>query len=81
MVNYPNPFSNTTTIKLVNTTQYINIQVVDMIGRIVDRQTISTKGNSKKAVYNSPRQLKKGIYRYLFFDDTKQKYKGSFIIY
>lgn len=81
MINYPNPFSNTTTIKLVNTTEYINIQVVDMLGRIVDRQTINTIENSKKAVYNSPKQLKTGVYRYLFYDDTKQKYKGSFIIY
>ncbi len=81
VVNYPNPFSKTTTIKLVKGTQFIDIQVVDMLGRIVDRQKINTNGNTKKVIYNSPIQLKTGIYRYLFYDDTKQKYKGSFIIY
>ena len=81
VVNYPNPFTNATTIKLINATQFIHIQVVDMLGRIVDRQKINTNDNSKKALYNSPRQLKSGIYRYLFYDDTKQKYKGCFIIY
>ena len=81
VINYPNPFTNVTTIKLLNATQFIDIQVVDMLGRIVDRQKINTHGNSKKVIYNSPRRLKMGVYRYLFYDDTKQKYKGSFIIY
>ena len=81
VVNYPNPFSSVTTIKLLNGTQFINIQVVDMLGRIVDRQKINTNGNDKRVIYNSPIQLKTGVYRYLFYDDTKQKYKGSFIIY
>jgi hypothetical protein len=81
VVNYPNPFINATTIKLINGTQFIDIQVVDMLGRVVDRQKINTNGNNKKVIYNSPIQLKTGVYRYLFYDDTKQKYKGSFIIY
>ncbi len=81
VINYPNPFTKETTIKLVNATQFIDIQVVDMLGRIVDRQKINTNGNNKTVIYNSPRQLKIGVYRYLFYDDTKQKYKGSFIIY
>jgi len=81
VINYPNPFTNATTIKLINGTQFIDIQVVDMLGRVVDRQKINTTGNTKKVVYHSPSQLKTGVYRYLFYDDTKQKYKGSFIIY
>lgn len=81
VINYPNPFSSATTIKLVNGTQFIDIQVVDMLGRIVDRQKINTNGNNKKAIYNPPVQLKTGVYRYLFYDDTKQKYKGSFVLY
>lgn len=81
VINYPNPFTNATTIKLINATQFIDIQVVDMLGRVVDRQKINTNENNKKVIYNSPIQLKTGIYRYLFYDDTKQKYKGSFIIY
>ncbi len=81
VINYPNPFSSSTTIKLSNGTQFIDILVVDMLGKIVDRQKINTKGNNKKVIYNSPIQLKTGVYRYLFYDDSKQKYKGSFIIY
>ncbi len=81
VINYPNPFSNETTIKLVNSSQYIDIQVVDVLGRIVDKQRINTRANNKRAIYSTPQNLKTGIYRYLFFDDRKQKYKGSFVVY
>ncbi len=81
ILSYPNPFKSTTTIKLVKQTQYIDIQVVDVLGRIVDRQKIDTSSTNKSVVYRSPRNLKTGVYRYLFYDDTKQKYKGSFIKY
>jgi len=81
VINYPNPFSNETTIKLVNSSQYIDIQVVDVLGRIVDKQRINTRANNKRAIYSTPQNLRTGIYRYLFFDDRKQKYKGSFVVY
>lgn len=75
--NYPNPFSNATTIQLPNASQNIQIQVFDYLGRVVDYQRI--KVNTNKAKYNAP-QLNKGIYKYRIKDDKNKLYSGTFII-
>lgn len=75
--NYPNPFRYDTTIKLANTAKYIDMKVIDMLGRTVDLKHIMVSG--KKVKYKAP-GLSKGIYKYQLIDDTKQQYKGTFII-
>ena len=75
--NYPNPFKNNTTIKLINTTRYLDIKVIDVLGRTVDLQHIVSI--NKKVKYNAP-NLSKGIYKYVLVDDSKQPYRGTFMV-
>ena len=75
--NYPNPFKNNTTIKLINNTRYLDIKVIDVLGRTVDLQHIVSI--NKKVKYNAP-NLSKGIYKYVLVDDSKQHYRGTFMV-
>jgi thymidine kinase len=79
IVNYPNPFSSSTTIVLLDPSQFINIQVFDLLGRIVDAQKINITNASYKAKYNAPR-LSMGIYKYRLMNDHNKIYSGTFII-
>ena len=75
--NYPNPFSNATTIQLPVVMNAAQITVVDMMGRIVDRQDLMIMG-SKSAQYH-PRQLAPGVYGYTITDTNTNTYSGKFI--
>lgn len=77
--NYPNPFTNSTTILVPQTANGINITVYDMLGSVVDQQYIGTQSGSQTVSYNAP-QLSKGIYVYTITDDTQKKYNGRFMI-
>jgi hypothetical protein len=80
LINYPNPFKNSTTIQLPINSKYVQIQVYNLMGNIVDVQKIVTSSSSsKKVTYNAP-QLKKGLYKYRLMDDTNNQYSGTFII-
>ncbi len=79
IVNYPNPFTKTTTIILPNPSEFIKIQVFDLLGRVVDVQEIKTNSHSNKISYNAPK-LKSGVYKYRLKDDTNKMHSGSFII-
>ena len=79
IINYPNPFSNSTTIVLRNSSQFINIQVFDLLGRVVDMKKINTIENSNKVNY-SVSNFKMGIYKYRLMDDQNKMYTGTFII-
>ncbi|ARV07952.1 hypothetical protein BTO04_01570 [Polaribacter sp. SA4-10] len=77
--NYPNPFSNSTTIRLPMNSEFAQIKVFDLLGRTVDFKKISTENTKRKIQYNAP-QLKSGIYKYILKDDTNKSYSGTFII-
>ena len=80
LMNYPNPFKSSTTIQLPTTSEYVQIQVYDLIGRVVDAKRINTKStSSKKVQYNAP-QLKKGVYKYRLIDDKNNQHSGTFIV-
>ena len=79
ILNYPNPFSSSTTIVLSDPSQFINIQVFDLLGRIVDAQKINITDTSSKVKYNAPR-LSMGIYKYRLMNDHNKMYSGTFII-
>lgn len=79
IINYPNPFTNKTTIKLPINSEYIQIQVYDLLGRIVDFKRVNTDNSQNKVTYNAP-NLKKGIYKYILKDDNNKSYSGTFII-
>ncbi len=77
LMNYPNPFKNSTTIQLPNASQQVTVQVYDVMGRVIDVRRLNASG--KKVNYTAP-QLKTGIYKYSIVDDDNKKYTGSFII-
>ena len=80
LMNYPNPFTSFTTIQLPTISEYVQIQVYDLIGRVVDAKRINTKStSSKKVQYNAP-QLKNGIYKYRLIDDKNNQHSGTFIV-
>ncbi len=75
--NYPNPFTTSTTIKLTKASVFVNIKVIDMVGRIVDNQQL--KPINKQVVYNAL-NLSKGIYKYVIKNDFNENYSGAFVI-
>lgn len=77
--NYPNPFTNSTTIQLFANSTSVQIKVFDLMGRSVDVQNIDTDSSSKKVQYNAP-NLKTGIYKYLLKDDDNNIHSGTFIV-
>ncbi|WP_159951026.1 DUF4114 domain-containing protein [Polaribacter septentrionalilitoris] len=79
VMNYPNPFTNRTTIKLFESSKSVKIQVFDLMGRSVDVQYIDTDSSTKKVQYNAP-NLKAGMYKYLLKDDENRIHSGTFIV-
>jgi hypothetical protein len=79
IINYPNPFSNSTTIVLPNPSKFINIQVFDLLGRVVDVKKIETTDDSNTVIYSAPK-LNMGIYKYRLLDEQNKTYTGTFII-
>lgn len=75
--NYPNPFVSSTTLQLPTVMTTAHITVVDMLGRIVDRQALTIVGGTS-ALYE-PRQLAPGIYSYILTDNNTNTYSGKFI--
>lgn len=79
LINYPNPFTNTTTVRLPNSSEFVNIRVFDLLGRTVDLKKIATDNSKTKLQYNTP-QLKSGMYKYKLIDDKNETHSGTFIV-
>jgi hypothetical protein len=79
IINYPNPFTNSTTIRLATNSEFIHIKVFDVLGRLVDLKKLNTVNSENEAQYNSP-NLKSGIYKYLLKDDNENYHSGTFIV-
>jgi hypothetical protein len=79
LINYPNPFTNTTTLSLPESSEFIEIKVFDLLGRTVDFQKIILENAKTKVQYRSP-ELKVGIYKYILKDDRNKVHSGTFII-
>ncbi|MFT5891796.1 MAG: hypothetical protein ACI9Y7_001903 [Dokdonia sp.] len=77
--NYPNPFTNSTTIQLPQTANNVRITVYDMLGSMVDQQDIQTQPSNQTVIYNAP-QLVTGMYVYTITDDTQSTLHGRFMI-
>jgi len=79
LYNYPNPFSNLTTISLTENSKSVQIKVFDLLGRVVDFKNIYQESSTNKVQYNgSP--LKSGIYKYVLKGDDNKLHFGTFII-
>lgn len=79
LLNYPNPFTDSTTIQLPKEASTITITVYDMLGRVVDQQKIETQNNGKTVHYIAPR-LVTGMYSYSIIDDHQEQFHGRFLI-
>jgi hypothetical protein len=79
LINYPNPFTNSTTIRLASNSERIQIKVFDILGRLVDHKKLNTANSKKEAKYYVP-NLKTGIYKYLLKDDNNNVHSGTFIV-
>lgn len=78
--NFPNPFVTTTTLQLPTATPSLEITVVDMLGRVVDKQTLLTAQGGRTARYTAP-QLTTGMYTYQVIDATSKRHNGKFMIH
>jgi len=76
--NYPNPFSNQTTIELPNEIKNYTITVVDLLGKIV-RYENGTNSWGKKVIFKVG-NLSTGLYLYTITSDQNQQYTGRFVI-
>jgi hypothetical protein len=79
LINYPNPFTENTTIKLPVSSKFIQLKVFDLLGRIVDTKRLNTDNSMYEVLYNTP-SFKNGIYKYILKDDNKKLYSGTFIV-
>lgn len=79
LINYPNPFKNSTTIKLAIESEFIHIRVYDLLGRVVDYKKLNTENSMNRVEYNAP-NLKVGVYKYKLIDDKKNQHSGTFIV-
>jgi hypothetical protein len=79
LLNYPNPFSDLTTIQLTETSEFVQIKVFDILGRLVDFKKIYLESLKRKVQYQAP-QLKRGMYKYALKGDKSKIYTGTFMI-
>lgn len=79
LLNYPNPFSNLTTIQLAENSEFVQITVFDILGRVVDFKKLYSDSINRKVQYRAP-QLKSGIYKYTLKGDKSILYTGTFMI-
>lgn len=77
--NYPNPFTNSTTIQLPQVVHNIHIEVYDMLGSLVDQKDIQPHSSNQAISYSAP-QLVTGMYVYKITDDQQRTYTGRFMI-
>jgi hypothetical protein len=79
LINYPNPFEISTTIRLIETSENVTIQVFDLSGRLVDVRKLSTDSDSKSVLYTIPK-LASGVYKYSLKDANNKVFVGSFLV-
>lgn len=73
MFNYPNPFSENTTVVLPEHTSKATVQLVDMTGRIVMNNSYTVSGNNEIAV--TADGLPKGIYIMMVTTEENKTYQ------
>ncbi|WP_299899134.1 DUF4114 domain-containing protein [uncultured Aquimarina sp.] len=81
VMNYPNPFRISTSIRVPETlTGNVKISVIDVLGKIVQEER-EIPVNAAKTITFRPKNLSPGVYRYIILGDQSTRYVGSFIIY
>ncbi len=78
VINYPNPFTGSTTIQLPNVTGNVVIKVYDTNGRLLDQQSL-TSDYSDAVRYTAKSNLR-GRFYYSIKDAAQKEFKGSFVI-
>ncbi|WP_025662979.1 DUF6923 family protein [Aquimarina megaterium] len=79
--NSPNPFRTQTTIKMPTVNQKITISVIDMLGRVVQKEELGSVAAPSDTFTFTAKNLQQGVYKYIIRgDDFKKRYEGSFLI-
>ena len=76
LLNFPNPFSETTTISVPAIASSLLMTVYDMTGRVVDEKVITPQ--NQQFQYQGYR-LRPGIYTYQLITDDQQQYTGRLV--
>ncbi len=76
LANYPNPFSNATTIRLPGVTSTLLMTIYDATGRVVEKRQYTPSGDTIN--YNGSR-LAKGLYFYQLVSQDQKVYTGRFV--
>jgi len=79
VINYPNPFYNSTTLKFPEKSKHINLIVYDLLGRVVFNETIKTN-DDEKTVLIKVNNIAKGVYKYKALTENNKSYNGTFMI-
>ncbi len=81
ITNSPNPFRTQTVIKMPTPQQKLTISVIDMLGRIVQKEELGSTGTSTDTFTFTAKNLQRGVYKYIIRGDNfKKRYEGSFLI-
>lgn len=82
ITNSPNPFKTNTTIKMPTPQKKLTISVIDMLGRVVQKENLGGTGILTDTFTFTARDLQKGVYKYIIRGDNfKKRYEGSFLIH
>lgn len=77
LYNYPNPFNTITYLQFPEPLTTASIQVLDLLGRVVDRQELQVVERNT-AVYQASK-LTPGVYFFRIIQDNTRVYSGKFI--
>ena len=81
ITNSPNPFRTQTIIKMPTAQQQLTISVIDMLGRIVQKEKLGGTGTPSDTFTFTAKNLQQGVYKYIIRgDDFRKRYEGSFLI-
>lgn len=80
LVNFPNPFSGSTTLLVPQAHQNYELFVYDMLGCIVDKKVMKSTHTPLELTYTNE-SLDRGVYKYLLIADGHKEYKGSFLVF
>ena len=64
LTNYPNPVVDLTTIQLKDAAASVQLQVYDMMGRMISKEQVNTTQGGSKITYNAS-NLRAGMYTYV----------------
>jgi hypothetical protein len=69
IINSPNPFRTYTVIKMPSPQHKLTISVIDMLGRVVQKEDLNSTGASSDTFIFTAKNLQRGVYKYIIRGD------------